>query len=151
LVDSAQHDSPRGWRVVGAGFLATFTLFGIVYSFGAFFRPMAAEFGANREATSAIFSITAFLYFILGPLTGHLSDRFGPRPIVACGALAMAAGLVATAFITHLQMAYLTYGLGVGIGVACGYVPWSRRSADGSCGGAIRRWGSRFRESAAAH
>jgi MFS family permease len=109
--------------VVGAGFLATFTLFGIVYSFGAFFRPMAAEFGANREATSAIFSITAFLYFILGPLTGHLSDRFGPRPIVACGALAMAAGLVATAFITHLQMAYLTYGLGVGIGVACGYVP----------------------------
>lgn len=122
-VDGAARDSPRAWRVVAGGFLATFTLFGIVYSFGAFFHPMAAEFGANRQATSTIFSITAFIYFLLGPLTGHFSDRWGPRPIVACGALATGAGLVATASVRRLSMAYVTYGLGVGIGVACGYVP----------------------------
>jgi len=122
-MDGAMRDSPRAWRVVAAGFIATFMLFGIVYSFGAFFRPMAAEFGANRQATSTIFSITAFIYFLLGPLTGHFSDRLGPRPIVACGALAMGGGLVATAFVTRLPMAYVTYGLGAGIGVACCYVP----------------------------
>ncbi|HLW71763.1 MAG TPA: MFS transporter [Candidatus Binataceae bacterium] len=120
---SVSHDSLRGWRIVASSFLATFTVFGIVYSFGAFFRPMATEFGASRETTSAIFAITAFIYFMLGPLTGHLSDRLGPRPIVAFGALAMAAGLIATTFIARLQMAYLTYGLGVGAGVACCYVP----------------------------
>jgi MFS family permease len=120
---TASRDSKRGWRVVAAGFIATFVLFGIVYSFGAFFHPMAAEFKANREATSAIFSITAFLYFLLGPLTGHLSDRLGPRLILILDAVAMAAGLIATAFISNLMMAYMTYGLGVGIGVACCYVP----------------------------
>jgi MFS family permease len=118
-----ERDSPYAWRTVGAGFLACFTLFGIAYSFGAFFKPMAAEFGATREEISAIFSITSFLYFVLGPATGHLADRFGPRPVVAAGAIAMGAGLVATASIHHLWFSYLTYGLGVGIGVACCYVP----------------------------
>jgi MFS family permease len=118
-----ERDSLYAWRMVAAGFLATFTLFGVAYSFGAFFRPIAAEFGASRSATSAIFSITAFVYFMLGPVTGHFADRFGPRPVAAIGALATGAGLVATASIHRLTEAYFTYGLGVGVGVACCYVP----------------------------
>jgi MFS family permease len=84
---------------------------------------MAHEFGGSREAVSAIFSITACIYFLLGPITGHLADRFGPRPVVATGAIAMGAGLVATAYAPHLRAAYFTYGLGVGVAVACCYVP----------------------------
>ncbi|MGH7917954.1 MAG: MFS transporter [Candidatus Binataceae bacterium] len=122
-ITAHERDSPHAWRTVAAGFLACFTLFGVAYSFGAFFKPMAEEFGASREAISAIFSITSFLYFLLGPATGHLADRFGPRPVVAVGALAMGAGLIATGSIRHLWFGYLTYGLGVGIGVACCYVP----------------------------
>lgn len=118
-----ERDSPHAWRLVIAGFLSTFTLFGVAYSFGAFFRPMAAEFHANREAISAVFSITAFLYFMLGPITGHLADRFGPRPVVTIGAIAMGVGLTATAGAHQLHTAYITYGLGVGIGVASCYVP----------------------------
>jgi len=118
-----ERDSPYAWRMVAAGFLATFTLFGVAYSFGAFFRPIAAEFGASRSATSAIFSITAFVYFMLGPVTGHFADRFGPRPVAAVGALATGAGLVMTASIHRLAEAYFTYGLGVGVGIACCYVP----------------------------
>ncbi len=118
-----QLDSPRAWITVGAGFLSCFTLFGVAYSFGAFFKPMATEFGATREATSAIFAITSCLYFLLGPVTGYLTDRFGPRPVVATGALVMGAGLFLTARIPALWFAYLTYGLGVGVGVSCCYVP----------------------------
>jgi len=116
-------DSPRAWLTVAAGFLACFTLFGVAYSFGAFFKPMAQEFGASREATSAIFSITAALYFALSPVTGYMADRFGPRPVVAAGALATGGGVVLTACIPHLWYAYFTYSLGVGIGVSCCYVP----------------------------
>jgi MFS family permease len=116
-------DSARAWLTVASGFLACFTLFGVAYSFGAFFKPMALEFGATREATSAIFSITAALYFALSPLTGYLSDRFGPRPVVAAGALATGGGVILTAFIPRLWFAYFTYSLGVGIGVSCCYVP----------------------------
>lgn len=109
--------------MVAAGFLATFTLFGVVYSFGAFFKPLAAQFGANRSATSAIFSITSCISFLLGPFTGHLADRFGPRRIAAIGAVAIGIGLAATSTINHLWVAYITYGFGVGIAIACCYVP----------------------------
>src|SRR6185503_9631534 len=39
------------------------------------------------------------------------------------GAVAMGAGLVATAHAASLGIALAAYGLGVGIGVACAYVP----------------------------
>ncbi len=118
-----ERDSPHAWRMVAAGFLATFTLFGVVYSFGAFFKPIAAQFGANRSATSAIFSITSCISFLLGPFTGHLADRFGPRRIAAIGAVTIGLGLAATSRIDHLWAAYVTYGFGVGIAIACCYVP----------------------------
>lgn len=109
--------------MVAAAFGSMFTVFAVVYSFGAFFDSMAREFHAGRAATSAVFSITVFLYFTLGSLTGLLADRLGPRRVVAAGALAMAAGLVLTSLAPSIWLGYLTYGVGVGIGVACGYVP----------------------------
>jgi MFS family permease len=118
-----ERDSPHAWRMVGAGFIAAFTLFGVVYSFGAFFQPIAAQFGANRSATSAIFSITSCISFMLGPFTGHLADRFGPRRIAVIGAISIGIGLGTTSLINHLWVAYVTYGVGVGIAIACCYVP----------------------------
>jgi MFS family permease len=116
-------DSPRAWRMTAAAFVAMFASYGIAYSFGAFFKPMAAEFGAARSQTSMVFSLTVFVWSMLGSLAGHLSDRFGPRVVVSVGAVAMAAGLIATAFIHRLWVGYLTYSLGVGIGIAAAYVP----------------------------
>jgi MFS family permease len=116
-------DSPRAWRMVAAAFLAMFAVYGVAYSFGAFFKPMAAEFGARRSATSAVFSITVLVWAGLGPVTGHLSDRFGPRIVVATGAIVAGVGLALTSMIDRLWLAYLTYGIGVGVGIACAYVP----------------------------
>src|ERR1700723_1526917 len=116
-------DSPHAWRMVAAAFVAMFATYGVAYSFGAFFKPMAAEFGAHRSATSGVFSITVLVWCVLGPLTGHLSDRFGPRIVVATGAIVMGLGLALTSMIDRLWLGYLTYGLGVGVGVACAYVP----------------------------
>ena len=116
-------DSARGWTVVGAAFLSMFTVFGVAYSFGAFFAPMAAEFGSSRGATSAVYSITAFLYFSLGVVSGPVTDRVGPRRVLLAGAVAMGGGLFLTSLVGRLWVGYVTYGLGVGLGVACGYVP----------------------------
>jgi MFS family permease len=116
-------DSARSWRMVAAAFVAMCAVYGVAYSFGAFFKPMGAEFGAHRGATSAMFSITVLVWCVLGPLTGHLSDRFGPRIVVATGAVVMGAGLALTSTIDRLWLGYITYGLGVGVGVACAYVP----------------------------
>jgi MFS family permease len=116
-------DSPRAWLIVLAAFLSMFTLFAVAYSFGAFVKPMTAEFNSGRAATSAIFSITAFIYFLFGAAAGHISDRIGPRPMMIASAFLMGTGLVLTAAIGHLWLSYLTYGVGVGLGVACGYSP----------------------------
>ncbi|HEX6547810.1 MAG TPA: MFS transporter [Candidatus Dormibacteraeota bacterium] len=100
-----------------------FTVFGVAYSFGAFFDPMAREFHVNRASTSAVFSITSFLWFALGSVTGLLADRLGPRRVLLVGMVVMAAGLGLTSLAPNIWIGYLAYGLGVGIGTACGYVP----------------------------
>jgi MFS family permease len=116
-------DSARGWVAVGAAFVAMTAVFGVAYSFGAFFAPMAAEFGVGSGATSLVFSITACCWFLLGPVSGRAVDRFGPRPVLLVGAAALAGGLLLTSAAQQLWVGYVGYGLGVGIAVACGYVP----------------------------
>ena len=116
-------NSRRAWLTVAAAFLAGFVVFGITYSFGVFVEPMAAELHASRAATSALFSITGLTFYALGSLTGHLSDRLGPRIVVSTGAVLLGAGLVSTAYIEQMWGGYLTYGIGVGLGAACAYVP----------------------------
>ena len=116
-------DTGRGWLVVAAAFSSSFVVFGVVYSFGVFLQPIAAEFHADPAAASAFFSITAVVYYGLGAFAGRAADRFGPRAIVAAGAAILGLGLGLTALVHQIWAGYLTYGLGVGIGGACCYVP----------------------------
>ena len=116
-------DSLKGWVAVGCAFVSMFVCFGVVYSFGAFFDPMSSEFQTGSSATSAVFSITTFIFFTGGIFSGMAADRFGPKPVLIFGGLAMGSGLYLTSLAGSLWMGYMTYGLGVGVGVACGYVP----------------------------
>ncbi|MGY1793066.1 MFS transporter [Geodermatophilus sp. SYSU D00525] len=116
-------DSLRSWAMVAAAFAAMFASFGIAYSFGAFLEPMAEEFGAGRGTTSVFFALTSLTYFGLGALSGIAVDRYGPRRVLLVGGIALGAGLAATSRAGELWIGLVTYGLGVGIGVACAYVP----------------------------
>lgn len=112
-----------GWLVVAGAFVCMMVGFAVAYSFASFFRPLEVEFGAHRGETSLIFSIAAFLYFLLGFPAGLIGDRIGPRPVVIGGLLLVAAGLVVASQATSLWQVYLGYGLGVGVGVGFSYVP----------------------------
>ncbi|HJY25539.1 MAG TPA: MFS transporter, partial [Actinomycetes bacterium] len=92
-----QVDSAEGWRNVGVAFTSMFVVFGVAYSFGAFFESMSDEFGAGSAATSAVFSLTAFCYYLLGLVSGRAMDRFGPKPLLVVAAVAMLVGLSLTA------------------------------------------------------
>jgi len=113
----------QAWLVVVAAFTSMFTVFGAVYSFGAFFEPMAREFHTGQGLTSVLFAVTAFSFFSLGAVSGAVADRVGPRRVVLVGAAAMGLGLALTAVTPAFWLGCLTYGLGVGVGTACAYVP----------------------------
>lgn len=116
-------DSPRAWIIVMAAFLGAFVGFGVTYSFGVFLKPMALEFHVNHAAMSILFSVIAGLSFFLAPFTGDLADHYGPRPVVAAGAVLIGAGLVITAHVHSFPLVMVTYGGGLGAAVACTYIP----------------------------
>ena len=116
-------DSRRAWLTVVAAFFSSAVTLGTAYSFGAFFESMSEEFDAAAGATAVIFGITTFSFFWLSIVTGRMTDRFGPRLVLVVGAVAMFAGLMLTSRVQSLGVGYVTYGAGVGIAAACGYVP----------------------------
>lgn len=72
---------------------------------------------------SALFSTITVLSFVAAPLTGKIADRYGPRPVVATGALLLGGGLVLAAHVHSFPLLFLTYGIGLGGAVACTYIP----------------------------
>ena len=124
--------------MAAVAFAVGFIVFGVVYSFGVFLEPIMADLKSSRSATSALYAIASSGFYFLGPATGWVGDRLGPRAITGFGALAMGGGLAATAFVTDIRTAYLTYGLGVGLGAACAYIP-----TFAVVGGWFERWRTR--------
>ena len=111
------------WVVVWAAFFCLAVIFGVAYSFAAFFESFAAQFSAQRADVAAVFGLTGLLCFVLGAAGGVLADRFGPRRVCGAGMLCIAAGLFATSLAQTLAAVYLCYGVGVGLGMALVYSP----------------------------
>jgi MFS family permease len=121
----------HGWFVVAAAFAVTFFGFGCAYTFSAFVEELQRDFGASRGSVSLVFSLAGFLYFGLGIVSGPLADRFGSRRFAVAGMLLTGLGLMAASMARSLPEVYAAYGLGVGLGVGCAYVPAI---------GAVQRW-----------
>ena len=116
-------ETPYAWVVVWATFVCLALIFGVSYSFAAFFESFAVEFSAQRADVSGIFGLSGFVYFVLGAGGGMLADRFGPRIVCSAGMALIALGLLATSWATSLQAVYVSYGLLVGLGIALVYTP----------------------------
>jgi len=116
-------ETPYAWVVVWATFVCLALIFGVSYSFAAFFESFAAEFSAQRADVSWIFGLSGFVYFVLGAGGGMLADRFGPRVICSAGMALIALGLLATSWASSLLAVYVSYGLLVGLGIALVYTP----------------------------
>lgn len=120
-----------GWIVVAATFAITFVGFGSAYTFSAFVDSLQRDFGASRGLVSLVFSLAGFLYFSLGMVSGPLADRWGARRIAMAGMLLAGLGMIAAGFARSLAEVCTDYGLGIGLGVGCAYVPAL---------GAVQRW-----------
>ena len=112
-----------GWVVVGAAFTLMLVGFAAAYSFAAFFGAFEAEFGAARGHIALVFSVAAFLWFLLGAPGGMLADRFGARRVALAGVACLFVALWLASRATSLAMLYASYSIGVGLGVGLAYVP----------------------------
>jgi MFS family permease len=121
----------HGWFVVAAAFAVTFLGFGSAYTFSAFIESLQQDFAASRGSVSLVFSLAGFLYFGLGVVSGPLADRWGSRRLAVVGMILTGLGLAVAGAARSLEGVYLAYGLGVGLGVGCSYVPVL---------GAVQRW-----------
>ncbi len=118
-----QPESRAAWVVVWAAFFSLAVIFGVAYSFAAFFDAFTREFAAQRADVALVFGLSGLIYFALGAGAGMLADRYGPRVVCCAGMACIAGGLLATSFATSIAMVYAAYGVGIGVGVALVYTP----------------------------
>jgi sugar phosphate permease len=95
----------------------------ISYCFGLFLKPMTLEFGWDRGALAAVYSMIVLVTGSLGILSGRLTDRYGPRPIVTSGGLLIGIAFILMSQINSLWQVYLIWGFLVGVGFSFCLIP----------------------------
>ena len=93
------------------------------YVFGIFLVPMTKEFNWDRGALSVAPSITWIIAGLLSLITGRLSDKYGPRILVTINGLVTVTAFLLMSMVSSLWQVYLVWGLLMGIGGACLYIP----------------------------
>ena len=123
-VDQAK--APRffyGWVVVAAAFCVALVAYGVQYSFGIFIDPLTEDFGWSIALVSGAASLFMFSRGALAIFTGWVTDRYGPRIIVAIGGFFLGLGLILTSQTSAAWQLYLFYGLMGGFGLSVAYAP----------------------------
>jgi MFS family permease len=105
--------------------------YGAQFSFGVFFSALLEEFGWSRAALSGAFSLYAFAYSGFAVVSGGLTDRWGPRAVVATGGIFLGTGWIAMSFTHSLWHPYVFYGVVAALGMSTAFVP---------CGATVARW-----------
>jgi MFS family permease len=131
----------RGWQVVAAAFSVLFLSYGLQFSYGVFVSGMAADLGWSRAQTALPYSIYVFAYSALSAATGRATDRFGPRPVIATGAVLLGSGWGTSALVEQPWQLNLTLGVIAALGMSVAWVP---------CNATVSRWFTRRRGTAVA-
>ncbi len=96
-----------GWWVVAACFLISLYTGGVVfYGFTAFFEPLAEKFNWTYTQISFAASLRGLEAGLLAPIVGMLVDRWGPRRLLAGGAIITTLGLILLSRTASLAMFY---------------------------------------------
>jgi MFS family permease len=120
-----------GWKVVGAAFSVLFVVYSIQFSFGTFVDDIVTDTGWSKTRLQLIFAIYIFTYSSLSAVTGVFTDRFGPRRVVAIGAVLLTAGYVIWASAPNIWIAFLGLGVIAPLGMSASWVP---------CNATVVRW-----------
>ncbi len=113
---------PGWWIVLATGFVTFWAHGYYTQGFSALFKPISADLGLSRAATSVASSIGSFEAGIQAPLAGWFTDRFGPRRVIFFGTLLMGLGLMSMWLVNSSWAFFLVWGgivaTGLNVGMA---------------------------------
>jgi MFS family permease len=111
------------WVIVAAGGLLGCVAIGAMFSLPVFLRPMSQETGWSVTGISTAMTIGFLAMAAASMVWGNLSDRFGPRPVVLTGSVALAASLALASRAESLIAFQFQFGLLIGASTAAILAP----------------------------
>lgn len=105
--------------VVMAGALVLSAAMGLRQTFGLFIGPFSADRHLPVATIAFAIALHNLVWGLAQPFTGAVADRHGAAPIVAFGAITLAAGLAVAATASSGVVLVVGMGLLVGIGISC--------------------------------
>jgi MFS family permease len=111
------------WVIIGAGALMTCVAAGAMFSLAVFLQPMSLATGWSRAGISSAMTLNFLTMGIAGFFWGSLSDRFGARIVVMCGAVLLGLALVLASQASSLGQFQLIYGILVGFSAGAFFAP----------------------------
>jgi MFS family permease len=111
------------WVIIGVGALITCVAAGAMFSLAVFLQPMSLSTGWSRAGISSAMTLNFLTMGIAGFVWGNLSDRFGARIVVLCGAVLLGLALVLASQASSLTEFQLIYGLLVGFSAGAFFAP----------------------------
>jgi OFA family oxalate/formate antiporter-like MFS transporter len=118
------------WIQLLLGVICMAAVASMQYGWTQFVDPIDARFHFGRAPIQVCFTIFVALETWLVPVEGYLVDRFGPRPVVLCGALLIACAWALNSLANSLAIFYLAAAIG-GTGTGAVY---------GTCVGNALKW-----------
>jgi MFS transporter, OFA family, oxalate/formate antiporter len=110
------------WMQLILGLICMMAISSPQYVWTLFTKPLMAQLGVSLTQLQVTFSIFIVLQTFLSPLQGYLIEKFGPKLLLAAGAIMTGLSWVLASSADTLMSVYLTYGLLGGIGTGIIYV-----------------------------
>ncbi|MDB5989137.1 MAG: Oxalate:formate antiporter, partial [Herbaspirillum sp.] len=110
------------WTQLALGLICMMAISSPQYVWTLFTKPLMTQLGVSLTQIQITFSIFIVLQTFLSPLQGYLIDKFGPRLLLAAGAIMTGLSWVLSASAGSLTALYITYGLLGGVGTGIIYV-----------------------------
>ncbi len=108
-----------GWWIVAACLVIAVLSWGLgIFGVGVSLYAISQTRGLSIGSVSTAFTVSAILSAVVSVFVGPLIDRYGPRPVMALGAIMMAAGIALIGQVQTLSHVYGAFVLS-GLGNAC--------------------------------
>lgn len=115
---SLLHRIDERYYIVFGACLTQFTIIGLLFSYGLFFKALEVEYGWSRTLLS---SCTALAFLVMGMLAfvgGRLNDRYGPRVVLGVAGTMCGVGYALLSQVTQAWQLFVLFGMFIGVGMA---------------------------------